>query len=59
VDDSTAWAKELRAVIAAADETTRLLSGLRDWTCKQVLADDVLPKELPEPASSLFASLDE
>jgi hypothetical protein len=51
------WAQELRAIIAATDEATQLLHLLRAWTWDSVVAEDVLPRQLPEAADRLFESL--
>ena len=56
---ATSWADELRAVLSATDEVARLLHELHAWTSDRVVPDDVLPREMPEPARTLFESLNQ
>ena len=52
------WGDQLRHLVDAADQASAALRDVGAWACENVVASDVLPRQMPEPLVSHLTTLE-
>jgi len=53
----TSWREKLKEIISSSDRGLEALRDLANWLSDNVVANDVIPREMPEPVRKLLHTL--